>query len=97
MDESVLTLKDLRGKTRAARAVQVRKLSRRKMGKLGRLTYCELCRYSKHVEVHHKKAIKHFPEDTLLCKVNNLGNLIALCPNCHWELDNGLLDALSTV
>jgi predicted HNH restriction endonuclease len=23
--------------------------------------------------------------------VNNLDNLIALCPNCRWELDHGLL------
>jgi hypothetical protein len=22
--------------------------------------------------------------------VNSLENLIALCPNCHWELDHGL-------
>ena len=23
--------------------------------------------------------------------VNNENNLLALCPNCHWELDNGKL------
>jgi hypothetical protein len=53
---------------------------------------CKACGYSKHVEVAHIKPISSFPEDTLLSKINDPQNLIALCPNCHWEFDHGLLN-----
>lgn len=52
---------------------------------------CAICGYDKHIEICHIKAIQDFPEDTPVSEVNNVNNLIALCPNCHWELDNGLL------
>ena len=52
---------------------------------------CKVCSYSAHVEVCHIKGISEFPKETLLSEVNNLDNLIYLCPNHHWELDNGLL------
>lgn len=53
---------------------------------------CEVCGYSKHVEVAHIKSISSFSEDTLLSIVNDKSNLKLLCPNCHWEFDNGLLE-----
>jgi len=52
------------------------------------MTKCSLCGYNKHVEVCHKKAISSFSEDTLVSIINSPDNLIALCPNCHWEFDN---------
>lgn len=52
---------------------------------------CENCGYSKHVECAHRKPISHFHEDTLLSEINHEDNLLALCPNCHWEFDNNLL------
>lgn len=49
---------------------------------------CEKCGYDKHINVCHIKAIKnHLPTDTI-AKINSPTNLIGLCPNCHWELDN---------
>lgn len=56
---------------------------------------CISCGYDKHVEVCHKIPIKHFPLETKISEVNHIGNLVLLCPNCHWEFDNGLL-ALSS-
>jgi hypothetical protein len=54
---------------------------------------CANCNYDKHIEICHLKSISSFPETTtLLCEVNNLNNLKALCCNCHWEFDNGLLE-----
>lgn len=52
---------------------------------------CKVCGYSNHVEVCHIKGISEFSKDSLLSEVNNLNNLIYLCPNHHWELDNGIL------
>lgn len=56
-----------------------------------RPTCCEHCGYNKHFEVCHKKAIKDFDATTLIMEINDPSNLIGLCPNCHWELDAGLL------
>lgn len=53
---------------------------------------CVYCGYQKHFEVCHIKPIYMFDENTTISVVNDLSNLIALCPNCHWELDNGLIN-----
>ena len=50
---------------------------------------CAKCNYDKHVELAHIKGISTYSDDTLLVVINNKTNLIQLCPNCHWEFDNG--------
>jgi|SRR5438067_407506 len=52
---------------------------------------CVRCGYDKHIEVCHKRAITSFPSETPIAVVNDLANLVGLCPNCHWEFDHGLL------
>lgn len=52
---------------------------------------CANCGYSKHVELCHIKPIKDFPKTSTIAEVNSYENLIQLCPNCHWEFDNGIL------
>ena len=52
---------------------------------------CCQCGYDKHIQVCHKKPVSAFPMNTKLSTVNSIHNLVALCPNHHWELDNGLL------
>ena len=52
---------------------------------------CESCGYDKHTEVCHITPIASFPDTALISEVNHQDNLIRLCPNCHWEHDNGLL------
>lgn len=49
---------------------------------------CSKCGYDKHFEVCHIKPISSFSPDTLLIEINDVSNLIALCPNCHWEFDH---------
>ena len=44
---------------------------------------CKICGYDKHVEVAHIKAIANFEDDSMLSEINNLNNLIGLCPNHH--------------
>ena len=53
---------------------------------------CVSCGYSKHVQVCHIKPVSSFGLEDNIELVNALNNLILLCPNCHWELDNGLLN-----
>lgn len=53
---------------------------------------CAICGYTNHVEVAHIKAVSEFSNDTPIFTINSITNLIGLCPNHHWEYDNGILD-----
>lgn len=52
---------------------------------------CAVCEYTNHVEVAHIKAVSSFPDTATIREVNDPSNLVGLCPNHHWEFDNGLL------
>ncbi len=52
---------------------------------------CRECGYSKHYEVCHINDVSSFSSDILITEINNIQNLIALCPNHHWEFDNNHL------
>lgn len=52
---------------------------------------CLICGYNKHIQIGHKRAIGNFDEDTMLSVINHPNNLLPLCPNCHWEIDHGIL------
>lgn len=52
---------------------------------------CAICGYSLHIEICHRKPVSQFSDHALISEINAFSNLIALCPNHHWELDNGLL------
>lgn len=64
----------------------VRKHAREKLKNYPQV--CAHCGYDKHVETCHIKPISSFPKTTKIKDVNNLNNLILLCPNCHWEFDH---------
>lgn len=53
---------------------------------------CIVCGYDKHFEVAHIKAVSSFSGDSLISEINDVNNLVALCPNHHWEYDHGILD-----
>ena len=52
---------------------------------------CFVCGYDLHTEVCHKKAVSEFPETATIAEINAPENLVMLCPNHHWEFDNGHL------
>lgn len=52
---------------------------------------CQICNYSVHVEICHKRDISDWPEDTLVKVINDRSNIVFLCRNCHWEFDHHLL------
>jgi len=51
-----------------------------------------VCGYSNHVEVCHIKSVSDFDGDELMRNINSIDNLIGLCPNHHWEFDNGKIN-----
>lgn len=69
----------------------IRNKSRYKYMKSDKIKQCYICGYNKHIEVAHIKSVENFDKNSLLSEINSLDNLIALCPNHHWELDHGLL------
>lgn len=44
---------------------------------------CAVCGYDKHIEIAHIKAVADFDDGTLVSEINDINNLIALCPNHH--------------
>lgn len=55
---------------------------------------CKVCLYDKHIEICHIKSIKDFSDDSKVSEINCIENLVALCRNHHWELDNNLLGGI---
>lgn len=69
----------------------IAKNARKSYDRSGKDKKCYLCGYDKHVEICHIKAVADFDENTLIKEINSPDNLVALCRNHHWELDNGLI------
>jgi len=89
IDESVL-IEDLLGKGSSKYAL-IRSKARAKMNFYGIEKRCIICGYTLHVEVHHIKPCNTYNIKTPLSVVNDLSNLVYLCPNHHYEADNNLL------
>ncbi len=66
----------------------IRKHSRAVYRDSGKPYKCNSCGYRKHVEISHIIAVSEFPDSTLIKEINSINNLMALCPNCHWESTN---------
>jgi predicted restriction endonuclease len=59
--------------------------------RFGTENMCSICRYDKYTEVCHIKAVSSFSDNATILEINNISNLISLCPNHHWEYDHGIL------
>lgn len=72
-------------------APYIREHARKTYIQCGRPLICTICLYDKHVDICHIKPVSSFTDDTYISTINDMSNLIALCKNHHWELDNGFL------
>ena len=91
VDPTTTTYGELVGKRNYQKHSRIRDLARKFYAKSDKPKQCINCGYDKHYEVCHIKALKDHKDIDLLSDINDLTNLIALCPNCHWEFDKGLL------
>jgi len=58
----------------------------------GKPKCCVECGYNKHIEICHIKSVSSFTDSaSVVNEINNIENLVALCPTHHWEFDKGLL------
>lgn len=87
-----ISLSDLQNKRKYQISSRIRNLARAKYLKTDLPKHCINCGYNKIYHVCHKKAIKDFSQESTVGEINDLSNLIALCPNCHYEFDNGMLE-----
>ena len=70
---------------------QIRKHAVKTYNESNKPKYCHICGYSHHYDVAHIKSVSSFSDNSKLQDINNIDNLIALCPNHHWEYDNSIL------
>lgn len=70
----------------------IRKIAKKNFELANKQYKCAVCGYNKHAEIAHIKAVSDFDDSTTIEEINSPDNLIGLCPNHHWEYDNGLLD-----
>ncbi|MBD2724572.1 HNH endonuclease signature motif containing protein [Hymenobacter armeniacus] len=95
VDWQRVPLQQLRAKALQQYAAQIRSLARLAYRKSSRPKACAVCGYDTHYEVCHIKPINGFAPTDSVANVNALDNLVALCPNHHWEFDHGLLSAIA--
>lgn len=53
---------------------------------------CSICGYGKHVEICHIKSVSSFSDEAFIGEINDINNLMPLCPTHHWEFDNNILE-----
>ena len=76
---------------KAATYCTIREYARKNLLRAEIAKCCKNCGYDKHVEACHIKSISSFEFDVTIKEINDLSNLVFLCPNCHWEFDKGIL------
>lgn len=50
---------------------------------------CIECGYHTKIDIAHIKSVSSFPMDAKISEINDINNLMALCPNHHGEYDDG--------
>lgn len=73
------------------RYFSIRKYARLILQESGQKKECKICGFNHYVEACHIKSISSFEKDAKVSEVNNINNLIYLCPNHHKLLDLGLI------
>jgi predicted restriction endonuclease len=90
-DWTKITLKQLKSKAKYQAHARIRELARKTYKQSTKQKFC-ICGYRRHYQVCHIKSINSFSDSTYISTINDLNNLIALCPTHHWELDHGHID-----
>lgn len=86
-----ITFQEVKNKRFYQKHSRIRELARNKYFNKNKNPVCCNCGYSKHIEVCHIQAVKDHNDTDTIAYINRDENLISLCRNCHWELDNGIL------
>lgn len=63
----------------------------------GRPKQCAVCKYEKKVQISHVRSVSGFSDDTIIALINDINNLVPLCPTHHWEFDHQCLENLKAI
>ena len=91
VDWSKITIQQITDRASYQIHARIRGNARSVYSKSNKPKFCVKCKYSLHYDVCHIKGISSFDKSTPISVVNSIANLVALCKNHHWELDNGHL------
>jgi len=86
------TIGDLKEKEGQLYGRTVRNVARDIYYRSSKPVKCLVCSYEKNFQVCHIIPVDKFSDTTTIADVNNISNLMALCPNHHWEFDNHAMD-----
>lgn len=90
-DWSKVSYGEVTGKTKYQKNSRIRELARNLYKSSNKPKHCVVCGYKKHYEVCHIQSISSFKNTSKVSEINQISNLVALCPNHHWEFDKGLI------
>lgn len=90
-DWSSYTLQDMQELDSYQISARVRQDARKVYAQSKLPRECKICKYNNHIEIHHIQQIKSFPKSTKIGVINNLSNLVPLCRNHHWEVENDFI------
>jgi hypothetical protein len=91
VDWSKITYDQISSRPAYQKNSRIRTLARKLYQNSNKPQKCMMCGYDKHFHVCHIKPISSFPGHTAISTINDLDNLVALCPNHHWEFDHNIL------
>lgn len=89
------TIGEVRSRTNKQKHTPITRSARKKYDKSDKPKYCFICGYDKYYDVCHIKPVASFTDDTKIKNINDLSNLVALCPNHHREFDDNLFSLLN--
>ncbi len=69
----------------------ISKNARKTFNNSGLCKKCIVCGYDIHVDIAHIVSVSEFDKSAKISEINGIINLVPLCPNHHWEFDNGLI------
>jgi len=88
----LITIGELRNKYQVYQMhAKIRCWARRLYGNYNKSLSCKICNYNLYCEVCHIKPVSQFKDSDNIYDVNHIDNLVVLCPNHHWEFDNGYI------
>jgi predicted restriction endonuclease len=91
IDWQEITIAEIQARADYQRSAHIRSHARKTYKLHNPKPQCAICGYTNHVEVCHRRPINSFDTNTKVSVINNIDNLIGLCPNHHWEFDNNIL------
>ena len=93
VDWSKVTVAEFKERCKGLRFhARIRSLARQEFKRSNQQLVCKKCNRERGTQVCHINPVSNFGSSSTIADINAITNLIALCPNHHWDLDHGFLE-----